>query len=94
MSQKKSFLLDMNEICSEHKDCRLCNANEYCHFVSWTSTIRNILPVSKCMDIRLSEMEARKHGPLGNAQSNTHWDMSIISEVSQCGIFYIQKGKV
>ena len=82
---------NVNIKCEQLDDCSSCITKNYCQYVIWESTGKNISDVKKCVDITLSESDVRELGPLGNDKDDTHWDMKSFHDETKCHLHHAKK---
>ena len=76
--------------CNQYKNCKTCNKDEQCHFVVWKSKEKKIGPVTKCLDIMLSEEDIRTQGPFGKSDFDHHWFLDSHWAKTDCKLYNLK----
>ena len=72
----------------------MSNANsilhEQCHFIVWKSKEKKFEPVTKCLNIRLSEVDIRNQGPFGTSDFDPHWFLDSHWAKTDCKVYNLK----
>ena len=76
--------------CNQYKNCKTCNKDEQCHFIVWKSKEKKFDPVTKCLNIRLSEVDIRTQGPFGKSDFSHHWFLDSHWAKTDCKLYNLK----
>ena len=80
--------------CNKYKNCKTCNKDEQCHFIVWKSKEKKFEPVTKCLNIRLSEVDIRTQGPFGKSDFDHHWFLDSHWAKTDCKLYNLKNRNV